>query len=49
MVTISLQNKNLKREKTKNVLTIGRYFKNKFGHKVYKVPISIGGFYLSKY
>ncbi len=44
MVTISLQNKNLKREKTKNVLTIGRYFKNKFGHKVYKVPISIGGF-----
>lgn len=46
MVTISLQNKNNKRIKYKNkeVLTIGRYFKNKFGHKVYKVPISIGGF-----
>ena len=28
----------------KNVLTIGRYFKNKFGEKVYKVPISISGF-----
>lgn len=28
----------------KNVLTIGRYFKDKFGHKVYKVPISISGF-----
>ncbi len=28
----------------KDVLTIGRYFKNKFGEKVYKVPISIGGF-----
>jgi len=26
------------------VLTIGRYFKNKFGQKVYKVPISISGF-----
>ncbi|WP_418186237.1 TIGR01212 family radical SAM protein [Aliarcobacter vitoriensis] len=26
------------------VLTIGRYFKNKFGEKVYKVPISISGF-----
>jgi len=30
--------------KLKNVLTIGRYFKNKFGEKVYKVPISISGF-----
>ena len=28
----------------KNVLTIGRYLKNKFGEKVYKVPISISGF-----
>jgi len=28
----------------KDVLTIGRYFKDKFGHKVYKVPISISGF-----
>lgn len=27
-----------------DVLTIGRYFKDKFGHKVYKVPISISGF-----
>ena len=28
----------------KNVLTIGRYLKNKFGEKVYKVPISISGY-----
>ncbi|KAB7886040.1 TIGR01212 family radical SAM protein [Poseidonibacter ostreae] len=28
----------------KNVLTIGRYFKSKFGEKIYKVPISISGF-----
>jgi len=28
----------------KEVLTIGRYFKNKFGQKIYKVPISISGF-----
>ena len=28
----------------KDVFTIGRYFKNKFGEKVYKVPISISGF-----
>ena len=28
----------------KNVLTIGRYLKIKFGEKVYKVPISISGF-----
>jgi radical SAM protein (TIGR01212 family) len=27
-----------------DILTIGRYFKNKFGEKVYKVPISISGF-----
>lgn len=28
----------------KDVYTIGRYFKNKFNEKVYKVPISISGF-----
>lgn len=28
----------------KPVHTIGRYFKNKFGEKVYKVPVSISGF-----
>ena len=28
----------------KEVLTIGRYFKKKFGQKVYKIPISISGF-----
>ena len=28
----------------KDVFTVGRYFKNKFGEKVYKVPISISGF-----
>ncbi len=28
----------------KNVLTIGRYFRNKFGEKIYKVPVSISGF-----
>ncbi|RXJ94309.1 TIGR01212 family radical SAM protein [Malaciobacter molluscorum] len=28
----------------KEVLTIGRYFRNKFGETVYKVPISISGF-----
>jgi len=26
------------------ILTIGKYFKNKFGEKVYKIPISISGF-----
>jgi len=45
MVTISLQNKKNKiKYQNREVLTIGRYFKKKFGHKVYKVPISIGGF-----
>lgn len=45
MVTISLQNKKLKRkEKLKEVFTIGRYFRNKFGETIYKVPISISGF-----
>ncbi len=43
MVTISLQNKKIK-HKNKEIFTIGRYFKNKFGCKVYKVPISISGF-----
>jgi len=28
----------------KDILTIGRYYKDKFGQKVYKVPISISGF-----
>ncbi|KLE02008.1 TIGR01212 family radical SAM protein [Aliarcobacter butzleri] len=28
----------------KNVLTVGRYLKNRFGEKVYKIPISISGF-----
>lgn len=28
----------------KNVNTIGRYFRDKFGEKVYKIPISISGF-----
>lgn len=28
----------------KQVLTIGKYFRNKFGEKVYKVPVSISGF-----
>lgn len=44
-MTISLQNKKRsKYPKTTPVLTIGRYFKNKFKEKVYKVPISISGF-----
>jgi radical SAM protein (TIGR01212 family) len=28
----------------KHINTIGRYFRNKFGEKVYKIPISISGF-----
>jgi len=28
----------------RDILTAGRYFKNKFGEKVYKVPISLSGF-----
>lgn len=44
-MTISLQNKDiLKKQKTKEVLTIGRYFRRKFGETIYKVPISISGF-----
>lgn len=30
--------------KLQEVLTIGRYFRNKFGESIYKVPISISGF-----
>ena len=45
MVTISLQNKkNLKKHNNKEVLTIGRYFRKKYGETIYKVPISISGF-----
>ncbi|MDY0364220.1 MAG: TIGR01212 family radical SAM protein, partial [Arcobacteraceae bacterium] len=31
-------------KKLKILNTIGRYFRNKFGQTVYKVPISISGF-----
>ncbi|MDR2789598.1 MAG: TIGR01212 family radical SAM protein [Campylobacteraceae bacterium] len=34
----------LSSNKTKTVFTIGRYFREKFGEKVYKTPISIMGF-----
>jgi radical SAM protein (TIGR01212 family) len=34
----------LSNNKTKTVFTIGRYFREKFGVKVYKTPISIMGF-----
>lgn len=45
MVTISLKNSSTsKNQKLKEVLTIGRYFKEKFKEKVYKTPISISGF-----
>ncbi|QKF80910.1 TIGR01212 family radical SAM protein [Halarcobacter ebronensis] len=45
MVTISLQNKKTStKNRAKEVLTIGRYFKKKFKEKIYKVPISISGF-----
>lgn len=44
MVTISLKNKKLFKTKNKEVLTIGRYFRKKFGETIYKVPISISGF-----
>ena len=32
------------KKQLEDILTIGRYFKNKFGEKIYKVPISISGF-----
>ena len=45
MVTISLNNSNIsKKNSLKNVLTIGKYFRSKFGETVYKIPISISGF-----
>ncbi|XPV68165.1 MAG: TIGR01212 family radical SAM protein [Halarcobacter sp.] len=43
-MTISLNNKKLFKTKNKEVLTIGRYFRKKFGETIYKVPISISGF-----
>ncbi len=43
-MTISLNNKQLLKKNTKEVLTIGRYFRKKFGETIYKVPISISGF-----
>ena len=39
-----MSNNILLQNRVKPVFTIGRYFKNKFGVKVYKIPISIGGF-----
>lgn len=44
MVTISLQNKSQFKYKNKEVFTIGRYFRKKFGETIYKIPISISGF-----
>jgi len=44
MVTISLQNKEILKKQNKEVFTIGRYFRKKFGETIYKVPISISGF-----
>ena len=45
-MTISSRNKesSIKKNKNKEVLTIGRYFRKKFGETVYKIPISISGF-----
>lgn len=45
-MTISLRNKgnSIKKFKNKEVFTIGRYFRDKFGETVYKIPISISGF-----
>ncbi len=45
MVTISLQNNKTKQKKSlEELLTIGKYFRSKFGETIYKVPISISGF-----
>lgn len=45
MVTISLKSSKIKKKNSlKNLLTIGKYFRSKFGETVYKVPISISGF-----
>jgi radical SAM protein (TIGR01212 family) len=44
-VTISLTNSNItKKNSLENLLTIGRYFRSKFGETIYKVPVSISGF-----
>lgn len=34
----------MNKKELKQVNTIGRYFRKKFGEKIYKIPISIGGF-----
>ena len=45
MVTISLKNSKIeKKNSLKNLLTIGKYFRSKFGETIYKIPISILGF-----
>ncbi len=44
-MTISLQNsKTTKKNSLENLLTIGKYFRSKFGETIYKVPVSISGF-----
>ncbi|WP_419763807.1 MAG: TIGR01212 family radical SAM protein [Arcobacter sp.] len=44
-MTISLTNSNItKKNSLENLLTIGRYFRSKFGETIYKVPVSISGF-----
>lgn len=44
-MTISLQNSKIKRKNSlENLLTIGKYFRSKFGETIYKVPVSISGF-----
>jgi len=44
-VTISLKNSKItKKNSLENLLTIGRYFRSKFGETIYKVPVSISGF-----
>lgn len=44
-MTISLQSSKInKKNRLENLLTIGRYFRSKFGETIYKTPISISGF-----
>ena len=44
-MTISLQNSKItKKNSLENLLTIGKYFRSKFGETIYKVPVSISGF-----
>lgn len=44
-MTISLKNSKItKKNSLENLLTIGRYFRSKFGETIYKVPVSISGF-----